>query len=267
LGLDAAPTAAQNPGYFQPFQAYASPAFWLTDYIFNAILLNEYEEQQGIQAQSLPRDAAAPAATSGPSLDDSASQAQAPISEDLKEQIAEEVRQQLAQENAAAQRPVDNADINGLERALQPGRPFVVDSPLSAVTPSLQFCDLSPGAVLTLVSVPDDDSGSVELQVGASRGGDCKHETHVVLGFSDLQEMLNALRSQLDTGLQTLRDEQGHHGMPPAPPSAIEPPPHPSEYVATADNDAPAAIQSAQKTADEAESTMISAMFPPGPNR
>jgi hypothetical protein len=45
----------------------------------------------------------------------------------------------------------------------------------------------------------------------------------VALSVADLQEMVNALRTELDAGLAELHAEQGRNGLPAAPPSSMGP--------------------------------------------
>src|SRR6185437_7219065 len=73
--------------YFAPYPVYASPAFWLTDYLLATTLQAAYVAQAQANAQ-----AAATAANGPPAL-----------SPEIKQQIADEVKYDIQQENMAAQ--------------------------------------------------------------------------------------------------------------------------------------------------------------------
>ena len=78
-------------GYFAPYPVYASPAFWLTDYLISQSLAAEYQAQMAAQAAANP-----PPPRGVP-------QGQVALTPDVKQAIADEVRRQMALENAEAQ--------------------------------------------------------------------------------------------------------------------------------------------------------------------
>jgi hypothetical protein len=184
-----------------------------------------------------------------------------PISPQLKQDLADQVAQQVAAENAAAQDPAKAANATGLPSALQPGHLFVADRPLSVIGDDGRSCSLTAGDVLQLSDVPALDATAGQLTVTASRKGDCPAYETVSVALTDLQDMHNAFRTQLDASLQTLRNQQGQSGLPPAPPSAIAPPPRPAEDMPPPAADAPSLVNGAQQQADRTEAQLSQSAF------
>jgi hypothetical protein len=217
-------------GWFTPFPTYASPAFWLTDYIISQNLAAAYAAHQ---------EGGEEVAAGG---------GEAVLSPEVKQQIADEVRAQIALENQEAQVTAAGQDIDpgssGIGRLLTDGKQhiFVANGALDVVDAgSGAECALSDGDVLQLTGPPAADATSADLVVLASKGGnECGKTATVTVNFSDLQEMQNSMRQTLDTGLKELQAKQGTGGIPQAPPStqaaptqapyaAIAPPPDPAD--------------------------------------
>ena len=99
---------------------------------------------------------------------------------------------------------------------------FVANSALDVVDAgSGAECAISDGDVLQLTAPPAADATSADLVVLASKGGnECQKSATVTVNFSDLQEMQNSMRQNLDNGLKELQSKQGQGGIPQAPPSA-----------------------------------------------
>jgi hypothetical protein len=233
--------------YFQPYPVYPSAAFWLTDYIISSDLQTAYAAHQDAGEV----DGAPPSAGGPPEL-----------SPDVKQQIADEVRNQLALENQEAQQDTQQKDVDpassGIARMLSDGRPhvFVVGSALDVVDTSQTECALSDGDVLQLQTQPPADATVANLVVLASKGGpECQKQDTVSVQLTDLQEMQNHMRENIDQGLQDLQTKQGTGGIPALPPSA-QSQPAPAQYAAVApppDPNAGTEIQQQTQQADQAE--------------
>ena len=154
--------------------------------------------------------------------------------------------------------------LTDLPQVLQPNRIFVVDNPVNAVTDNGLSCSLSGGDVLRLLARPDEDAVAADLIVASSKQYDCPSSARISLPLQDLEEMQNNFRAQIDDGLKKLHDEQGLNGLPAAPPSAIGPPPRPSEYgPAAADASAAVLLDQAQQDAADAERQVEQNAFAP----
>jgi hypothetical protein len=233
--------------YFQPYPVYPSAAFWLTDYIISSDLQTAYAAHQDAgEVDGAPTSAGEP-----PEL-----------TPDVKQQIADEVRNQLALENQEAQQDTQHQDVDpassGIARMLADGKPhvFVVGSALDVVDTSQTECALSDGDVLQLQTSPPADAVVANLVVLASKGGsECQKQDTVSVQLTDLQEMQNHMRENIDQGLQDLQAKQGTGGIPALPPSA-QSQPAPAQYAAVApppDPNAGTEIQQQNQQADQAE--------------
>jgi hypothetical protein len=262
-GWAATPWFAYYGGYWSPWAAYASGADWLTDYYLSQTLADAYDQQdQADDAQQA--DDADPGADSGPGQspdDGSYAQADTPITQAEKDEIAQQVQQQLAYENAAAAQPDQAPSLDDLPQIMQSGHLFVVDQPLNASMADGAFCGLSGGDVLSLTAPPQGDSPDVSLQVVSGHREDCRVGSQVGLSVENLQEMQNNFRAQLDSGLQTLHAQQGQHGLPGAPHSAIAPPPRPAPDLPPDTENVQAQLNAQQQQANQAEASATQQAF------
>jgi hypothetical protein len=196
----------------------------------------------------------------------------APLSPEVKQLIADEVKSQLALENVEATQTAQNQDVDpgssGIARMLADGHPhmFVAGGSLDVTDASSgKECHISDGDALQLQTPPAQDATAANLVVKASKGGaECAPGSTVAVNLTDLQEMQNHMRENIDVGLKDLQAKQGKGGLPQAPPSAqtaptqtqyaaIAPPPNPQDA---------ADIQEQNKQADQAEQEVASAAPP-----
>src|SRR5208337_4527919 len=165
-GWGGAPWYGYYGYYFNPFPVYASPAFWITDYLLAANLQAAYEARAAAQANANANanaEAAAeeqPASGGGPVA----------LSPEVKQQIADEVRAQIAAQQQQAEHPEPAAPVSStapagggqtgpdeVPAALDPARrTFIVSAVLSESTPDGTECSLSPGDVLTRIQDTPD---------------------------------------------------------------------------------------------------------------
>ena len=233
-------------GWWNPYPTYAGPAFWLTDYLI----------AQNLQAAYAARTEGGEQIAAGGGG--------AMLTPEVKDQIAEEVRNQIALENQEAQQTAQGQAIDpgssGIGRIMTDGKHhiFVASSSLDVVdAASGQECAISDGDVLQLAQSPDPSATAADLVVLASKGGnECQKGGTVTVNFSDLQEMQNSMRQNLDNGLKELQAKQGTGGIPQAPPSAQTAPTE-APYAAVAPppdpNDAQQIQQQEQQTQQEAQ--------------
>jgi len=213
---------ARNPwygyygGYFTPYAVYPRASFWLTDYLIAASLQDAYQQRVDDQAFAF----------AGTNSAD-----QVVLTPEVKQAIANEVQSQLALENSESQTVTQGGDLDinssGLPRILadvSPSHPhvFVVAGPLEVTDSQGQQAGLTAGDVLRLSAAPSQESTSAYLEVLASKNPNCVRGTTVSIEITDLQEMQNHMRANIDQGLQELQGHQG--GLPAPPPLAAAPP-------------------------------------------
>jgi len=218
--------------YFAPYPVYPSAYFWLTDYLIAQNLQAAYEAQAAANIAAANAEAAAANANAAAANADAASAAQgsqagaALLTPDIKEMIAEEVKAQLAEEQAAAQFasappptvPQQSiADTYRVPAALDPNRRVFIVSSVLDVTVDGQSCILRPGDVLNRTEVTPDKENTVAVQVIKSQKSDCAAGSAPRIQVSDLQEMHNQFREQMNAGLKSLADNAGKNGLPAAP--------------------------------------------------
>jgi hypothetical protein len=191
----------------------------------------------------------------------------APLTPEVKQAIAEEVKNQLALENAEATQVKTGQDVDagssGIGRLIQDvgnGHPhiFVVGDSLDVTAASTQQeCHLSEGDAVQMVTAPAADATAADLVVKSSKGGvECKPNTTVSVNVSDLQEMQNHMREQIDAGLKDMQSKAGSGGIPQAPASAKAAPTQP-QYAAIAPPPSPqdqSDLEAQNKEAAAAES-------------
>ena len=228
-GWGAAPWYGYYGAYFAPYPVYPSAAYWITDYLISTSLADAYAA--GVAAgQASQAGARLQAPSHGPHLvlasyspggaDDSAA-AGPPMTKAVKDSISEEINRELA----AAQKTQDPSDGStaNLSTLLADGQPhvFVVNTGLT-VDSAGQDCGITEGDVLSLSTPPAENADSAELQVMASKQGDCATGAQVSVGLDDLQEMQNHLLANIDNAMAQMKDHPGQGGLPAPPAAAIQ---------------------------------------------
>lgn len=167
-----------------------------------------------------------------------------PLTPEVKQAIADEVRNQLALENAEAAQVIAGQDVDagssGIARIIQDvgnghAHIFVVGDSLDVTNASTQQeCHLSEGDAVQMVAAPAVDATAADVVVKSSKGGvECTANVTVAVNLTDLQEMQNHMREQIDAGLKDMRSKAGTGGIPQPPDSAKAPPSEP-QYAAIA---------------------------------
>src|SRR5579864_7155376 len=257
--------------YFAPDPYYPTASLWLTDYLLAENLRLAYENRQYAAAQQQqhydqgpqdfqpqPQDQQGPDPQSGNTVQ---------LSPEVKQMIADEVQRQLAEQQAAAgnaqSQAAPPADSGGEETpaALDPNhRVFVVAESLDVVGDDGQECTLTAGDVILRTSNTPDGS-KVAINVITSKRGDCASNTNAAVEVSDLQEMQNRFREQLDSGLKAMATDQGKNGLPAAPDTGTI---NGEAPAPTPDADAENELRDQQKAADKEEGAVQSVARNPG---
>jgi hypothetical protein len=230
--------------YFAPAPIYPTASLWLTDFLLAENLKLAYEAKK--EAEVNPQTYQ----PGGPPPEGESSVA-APLSPEVKAAIQVEVSRQLADEEAEAKGSIPPVSIEAPPAALDPKqRLFVVSSNLAVSPEGGQECELSGGDVITRIDDTPDPEGKVRVSVLTSKQNDCSVGSMPKLEASDLQEMHNSFREQLDSGLKTLASNQGKGGLPSAPDTGTSPgevpPPAPDGNIDTR-------LQAQQKEATQTE--------------
>jgi hypothetical protein len=225
--------------YFSPYATYADASQWLADYAIAANLQSEADSQSGAPD---PGDANAPSDALTP---------------ETKQEIADEVKIQLAAERDAAVNPQPQSDAapaaDQTPDALDPRQTvFVVYTNLDVTTDDSQnqSCELSPGDVVDRTEDTPGQDNTVEVRIKNSQRNDCRGGSKVRLAVSDLQDMHNHLREQVDDGLAQLAQNQGKNGLPTGPAGTPQANP---DGTAQPDLTAPTELNAQQQKANDAE--------------
>jgi hypothetical protein len=236
-------------GYFAPAPYYPSASLWLTDYLLAENLKAAYEAKQ--EAQASP-EGSQPAEQPAPSRGENPSAARLSLQD--KADIEREVKRELEAEQKAAQSPqAQPGNDQAPPPALDPAQSiFVVSSNLGVSIADGKECELTPGDVISRLDDTPGDDNKVTVRVTSSKADDCSIGLKPRVEVSDLQEMNNSFREQLDAGLKTLAEKSGTGGLPKTPDTQTSagevPPPAPDRNV-----DAQLADQQKEATQAEAE--------------
>ena len=158
-GWGGSPWYGYYGGYFSPYPVYASPAFWLTDYVIAANLQAAYASQSAANSDAAAYDQVP--ANYGDGGGQAANSAPVTLTPEVKQAIAEEVKAQLAadQQQSSGGQPQALAPANDeVPPALDPARrTFIVDNNITVISDG-QECELTAGDVITrLTDTPDAD--------------------------------------------------------------------------------------------------------------
>ena len=233
-GWGAAPWYGYYGYYFAPAPVYASPAFWITDYLLAANLQAAYEARAAAQADANANAEAA--AEEQPASGGGA----VGLTPEVKQQIADEVRAQIAAQQQAAANPEPAAPVSStapagggqtgpdeVPAALDPAhRTFIVSAVLSEATPDGTECSLSPGDVLTRIQDTPDADQNVKVLVASSQRNDCTSGSQVAVAVQELQDMHNDFQAKISEGLGKLAENQGKNGIPSGPAAGSKPNPN-----------------------------------------
>jgi hypothetical protein len=233
-----APWVAPYGFFYAPYPVYPAPAFWLEDFVFAASLAAAYEAGHNAAAEGAyltPEPSQLPSlarlsASLGDLLVNPAEAVAAPaLSPEVKQQVADEIKALVQQEGNDSKSGGDDASggTGSVMKLMGDNRPhvFVAGADLDVVSDSGNECAISQGDVLKVSSLPAGDADTVSATVLAGKGNkECAPNTHVTIALSDLQDMHNHMREQVDEGLAELQKKQGTNGLPAAPAGAAAAP-------------------------------------------
>jgi hypothetical protein len=256
--------------YYAPYPVYPAPAFWLADFIIAANLQAAYAAQATGAADLSPVPSSPPSLLeasvwlSDLLISPAEADAKPAMTPEVKDLVANEIKALVQQEGNEAQGNAAHQDAdpakNSVVQLLSDNHPhvFVAGSDLDLVASSGQECAFSQGDVLKVASPPPASGTNESATVLASKGSgkECAPSTSVTVALSDLQEMYNHMREQVDDGLGELQSKQGKSGIPAAPAGATGAPVQ-ADFAAGApppDADAGKQINQQASQADQAES-------------
>jgi hypothetical protein len=228
--------------FFSPYPAYARPSLWLTDFLIAQTLQMAYQNaSEDSQAGELRE----------PPL-----QGTAPMSDQVKSMIDAEVSRQLAEERSEAQagpagiQPDSNDSLPPSFSGSGPHL-FLPSEALEVETSAGGECQLRGGDAIQMDELPSEGT-TAQVRVLASKGSDCPVNSSVSVPLTELVEMNNGMRENIDQGLETLRNSQGTNNIPRlSEPAAAEPVLTPFAAHLQADPDPAGAIKDASGQADK----------------
>ena len=272
-GWGGAPWYGYYGAFYAPYPVYPAPAFWLADFVIAASLQAAYAAQTQGAAELSPTPSSPPGLLEasvwlserlvGPAMAD----AQPAMTPEVKEMVANEIKALVQEEGTEAQANAAHQDADpgksSVVQLLSDNRPhvFVAGSDLDLVAASGQECAFTQGDVLKVMSPPPASGTSETAMVVASKGSakECATSASITVAMTDLQDMYNHMREQVDDGLGQLQSKQGKSGLPAAPASAAGAPVK-ADFAAGApppDADAGKQINAQASQADQAESDAV----------
>lgn len=197
----------------------SSAVSWLSHYFIAENLLLADENQAAADAVAQPEAAEPGGGTPSDSM---------ALSPEVKQMIAEEVKRQLgaerqaaASEGTPAQAPDSNSPLPASNQevpdALDPNHGVFLVATSLDVTVDGESCALTPGDVITRQENTPGSDDAVGVKVLSSKKTDCGSGSMARVQVSDLQEMHNRFREQIDSGLKKLAENQGKGGLPRSP--------------------------------------------------
>jgi hypothetical protein len=190
--------------YFSPYPTYPSAAFWITDYMFAQSLQAAYDAG-ATSAQPAVFHPDGPGGASGPVM-----------TPEVKKDVSDEIAAIIAAEKNSSGTGDQSGDAT--PDALDPAhKTFIVATDLSVETTDGTSCSLSSGDVITRLGTTADANQNVNVRVAASMKDDCAVGSEVPVSVTDLQDMHNHMREQVDDGLAALSKNQGKNGLPSGP--------------------------------------------------
>jgi hypothetical protein len=278
-GWGGAPWYGYYGAFYAPYPVYPAPAFWLADFVIAASLQAAFVAVGTADLSPVP--------SSPPSLLEASrwvadllvqpveADASPALTPEVKQSVADEIKALVQQEGDEAKANAANQDVdpgkNSVAQLLADNQPhvFVAGTDLDLVTVgSSQECAISQGDVLKVMSAPSPSADNANAVVLASKLGtkgyskECASASNVTVAITDLQDMHNHMREQVDDGLTELQSKQGKGGLPAAPPGAAGPATKAAFAAGAPPPDATAAdeIKKQSSEADQAENEAVASV-------
>ena len=274
-GWNAAPWYGYYGAFYAPYPVYPAPAFWLADFVIAASLQAAYVASTEGAADLTPVPPS-PILNASVWLSDllitpAMADAKPAMTPEVKDMVSNEIKALVQQEGNEAQANAAHQDADPAKSSVvqllsdNQTHVFVAGSDLDLVAaPSGQECAFTQGDVLKVTSPPPASGDSESATVIASKGKakECVLAATVTVPVSDLQDMYNHMREQVDDGLGELQAKQGKSGLPAAPAGSTGAPVK-AAFAADApppDNDAAQQIKAQASQADQAESEAVASV-------
>jgi len=284
-GWGGAPWYGYYGAYYVPYPVYPAPNYWLADFVIAASLAAAFEARVA-SADGTPLTVApwldeSPLLSSTrwentarwladtlvtPAAADALSAT--PMSDAVKQAVAEELKAAVERERDQSQGAAkeDGAPAqNSIAQLLADNEPHVLvaGSDVDLTSSEGQECALSQGDVLKVAGPLSGGAETLAATILASKAGkECAVGGAVTVPVSDLQEMQNHMREQMDDGLAELQKTQGKHGLPAAPAGAAGAPVE-AAFAASAPPPDPAVkteIAQQVSAADQAEGEVVASI-------
>jgi hypothetical protein len=224
--------------YYEPYPVYPAPAFWLADAVIAASLAAAYEAGHEAAEQGAflvtPSPTKDLVAYSQGVIDVLFTPAQAAggataLSTQVKEKVAAEIKLILAQEKAEAQANSSGQEVDpnagNIGALFGDGRVHVLVSGGSVeavATATNQECAITEGDVISVGALGEGDSTDAQVLAAKVGGKECPAGGATVsVAVSDLQDMYNHMREQVDESLAELQKKGGSGGLPALPRDAV----------------------------------------------
>jgi hypothetical protein len=273
-GWNAAPWYGYYGAFYAPYPVYPAPAFWLADFVIAASLQAAYvaSTEGAADLDPLPPSPLLEASVwlTDLLINPAMADAKPAMTPEVKDMVSNEIKALVQQEGNEAQANAAHQDADPAKSSVvqllsdNQTHVFVAGSDLDLVAASGQECAFTEGDVLKVTSPPPASGDSESATVIASKGKpkECTLATTVTVPVSDLQDMYNHMREQVDDGLGELQSKQGKSGLPAAPAGATGAPVK-AAFAAGApppDADAAQQIKAQASQADQAESEAVSSV-------
>jgi hypothetical protein len=274
-GWNAAPWYGYYGAFYAPYPVYPAPAFWLADFVIAASLQAAYvaSTEGAADLNPVPPSPLLEASVwlSERLISPSMADTKPAMTPEVKDMVSNEIKALVQQEGNEAQANAAHQDADPAKSSVvqllsdNQTHVFVAGSDLDLVAAqSGQECAFTQGDVLKVTSPPPASGDSESATVIASKGKpkECTLSTAVTVPMSDLQDMYNHMREQVDDGLGELQSKQGKSGLPAAPAGTTGAPVK-AAFAAGApppDADAAQQIKAQASQADQAESEAVASV-------
>jgi hypothetical protein len=274
-GWNAAPWYGYYGAFYAPYPVYPAPAFWLADFVIAASLQAAYvaSTEGAADLNPVPPSPLLEASVwlSERLISPSMADTKPAMTPEVKDMVSNEIKALVQQEGNEAQANAAHQDADPAKSSVvqllsdNQTHVFVAGSDLDLVAAqSGQECAFTQGDVLKVTSPPPASGDSESASVIASKGKpkECTLSTAVTVPMSDLQDMYNHMREQVDDGLGELQSKQGKSGLPAAPAGTTGAPVK-AAFAAGApppDADAAQQIKAQASQADQAESEAVASV-------
>jgi hypothetical protein len=271
-GWGAAPWFGFYGAFYAPYPVYPAPAFWLADFVIAASLEAAYvaSTEGSADLDPVPPSPLLEASVwlSDFLISPAMADAKPAMTPEVKDAVSNEIKALVQQEGDEAKANAAHQDADpsksNVVQLLSDNQPhvFVAGSEVDLVAVSGgQECAFTEGDVLKVSTPPPASGDSETATVVASKGKpkECALSSTVTVAVSDLQDMYNHMREQVDDGLGQLQSKQGKGGLPAAPAGATGAPVK-AAFAAGApppDADAAQQIQAQASQADQAENEVV----------